>query len=246
MRRASYRSRTGRPTARTRRARRAKGKRWHILAERDKSCAAVEARLRAEGPLTANELGGAKKGGPWWDWSETKIAAEWLLDIGVLVCRERRGFQRVYDLAERAIPPELQAQEWTRRAVRHATRRRGRAIPRRVHGGRPGGVSRAAAAAGPAGTAQHGPGPGRRGGVAAARVRRPLRPRVARRAGAPSEPSPFPLRLPDLVPRPRGAAVRCAPSARGLHAEGKADLWLLRHARAGGHEDRRAGGPGPP
>ena len=56
------------------------------------------------GPLTANQLGGAKKGGPWWDWSETKIAAEWLLDIGELVCRERRGFARVYDLAERAIP----------------------------------------------------------------------------------------------------------------------------------------------
>jgi len=31
----------------------------------------------------------------------------------VLVCRERRGFQRVYDLAERAIPPDLLAQEWT-------------------------------------------------------------------------------------------------------------------------------------
>ena len=46
----------------------------------------------SEGPLTANELGGAKKGGPWWDWSEIKIAAEWLLDIGELVCRERRGF----------------------------------------------------------------------------------------------------------------------------------------------------------
>jgi uncharacterized protein len=97
----------------SRRARLAKGKRWHNLAEQDKSCAAVADRLRAEGPLTANELGGAKKGGPWWDWSETKIAAEWLLDIGVLVCRERRGFQRVYDLAERAIPPELQAQEWS-------------------------------------------------------------------------------------------------------------------------------------
>ena len=97
----------------SRRARRAKGRRWHVLEEHDKSCAAVEDRLRSEGPLTANELGGAKKGGPWWDWSETKIAAEWLLDIGVLVCRQRRGFQRVYDLAERAIPPELRALEWT-------------------------------------------------------------------------------------------------------------------------------------
>ena len=96
-----------------RRARRAKGKRWHVLEERDKTCNEVLSRLRAEGPLTANELGGAKKGGPWWDWSETKIAAEWLLDVGELVCRERRGFARVYDLAERAIPAELLAQDWS-------------------------------------------------------------------------------------------------------------------------------------
>lgn len=96
-----------------RRARLAKGRRWHVLEDHEKSCGEVVARLRADGPLTANELGGAKKGGPWWDWSETKIAAEWLLDIGELVCRERRGFQRVYDLAERAIPADLLAEEWT-------------------------------------------------------------------------------------------------------------------------------------
>jgi uncharacterized protein YcaQ len=63
--------------------------------------------------LTAKELGGAKRGGPWWDWSDIKIAVEWLLDIGDVVCRERRGFQRVYDLAERAIPEELRQREWS-------------------------------------------------------------------------------------------------------------------------------------
>src|SRR5271155_5469319 len=47
-----------------RRARREKGKRWHVLQEREKSCNEVLARLRGEGPLTANQLGGAKKGGP--------------------------------------------------------------------------------------------------------------------------------------------------------------------------------------
>ena len=84
-----------------------RGRRWHRLEDAAASCADVTARLRAEGPLTARELGGAKKGGPWWDWSEIKIAAEWLLDTGSLVCRERRGFQRVYDLADRAIPAEV-------------------------------------------------------------------------------------------------------------------------------------------
>ncbi len=90
-----------------RRARIARGRRWHRLEEADKSCSYVRDRLRSEGPLSARELGGAKRGGPWWDWTETKIAAEWLLDIGELACRRRKGFQRVYDLAERAIPAEL-------------------------------------------------------------------------------------------------------------------------------------------
>ena len=66
----------------TRRARTARGRRWHLLEDEATSCADVVARLRAEGPLTARQLGGAKKGGVWWDWSEIKIAAEWLLDTG--------------------------------------------------------------------------------------------------------------------------------------------------------------------
>ncbi|MEU2730489.1 winged helix-turn-helix domain-containing protein [Streptomyces griseoviridis] len=63
--------------------------------------------LRAEGPLTATELGGAKRTSEWWDWSGTKIAVERALMYGEVVCVERRGWKRVYDLAERAIPGEL-------------------------------------------------------------------------------------------------------------------------------------------
>jgi hypothetical protein len=39
-----------------------------------------------------------------------KISAEQLLSEGVVVCTERRGWKRVYDLAERAVPPELLGQ----------------------------------------------------------------------------------------------------------------------------------------
>src|SRR5580658_9534385 len=88
-----------------RRALRARGIRWHQ--SHQETCEKVLARLRAEGPLTATQLGGAKAGGPWWDWSDVKIAVEWLLDTGDVVCAQRRGFQRVYDLPERAIPGEL-------------------------------------------------------------------------------------------------------------------------------------------
>ncbi len=90
-----------------RRAFRARGHRWHHLEDRERSVAAVRERLAAEGPLTASELGGAKRGGPWWDWSQTKIAVEWMLDTGEVVCARRQGWKRVYDLAERAVPAAL-------------------------------------------------------------------------------------------------------------------------------------------
>jgi uncharacterized protein len=88
-----------------------RGQRWHKVSE--DVCEQVLARLRDEGPLTATQLGGAKAGGPWWDWSEVKIAAEWLLDTGRAVCVRRTGWRRVYDLPERVIPGELTDQEPT-------------------------------------------------------------------------------------------------------------------------------------
>lgn len=85
----------------------------------------VVKQLRAEGPLTATELGGAKNKGEWWDWSESKIAVERALMYGEVVCVERRGWKRVYDLAERAVPAdllhdELDDLECVRRLVRQA------------------------------------------------------------------------------------------------------------------------------
>ncbi len=88
-----------------RRALRARGVRWHQI--HTETCDKVLARLRAEGPLTATQLGGAKAGGPWWDWSEVKIAVEWLLDTGDVICVRRTGWRRVYDLPERVLPQEL-------------------------------------------------------------------------------------------------------------------------------------------
>jgi uncharacterized protein YcaQ len=70
-------------------------------------------RLNDLGPVTTAELGGAKAGGTWWSWSPLKIAVERLLWVGEVVCVERRGWRRVYDLAERAIPAELLGSEPT-------------------------------------------------------------------------------------------------------------------------------------
>ncbi len=86
-----------------------RGRRWHEVPEG--VCDRIRDRLKTDGPLTTRELGGAKGGGEWWDWSEHKIGIEWLLDVGEVVCVRRVGWRRVYDLAERAVPPELLAQD---------------------------------------------------------------------------------------------------------------------------------------
>jgi uncharacterized protein YcaQ len=81
-----------------------RGIRWHNVTH--SAVQPVLDRL-ADGPLSTSDIGGAKKGGEWWDWSESKIAIEWLLDIGTVVVARREGWRRVYDLAERCVPAEL-------------------------------------------------------------------------------------------------------------------------------------------
>jgi uncharacterized protein YcaQ len=86
-----------------------RGIRWHEVPE--SAVRDVTARLRGEGPLTTAHIGGAKRGGEWWDWSESKVAIEWLLDIGEVVVSRRIGWRREYDLAERVVPVELMSAE---------------------------------------------------------------------------------------------------------------------------------------
>jgi uncharacterized protein YcaQ len=81
-----------------------RGIRWHDVTP--EAVQPVLDRL-ADGPLSTADIGGAKKSGYWWDWSDSKIAIEWLLDIGTVVVARREGWRRVYDLAERCVPAEL-------------------------------------------------------------------------------------------------------------------------------------------
>ena len=87
-----------------RRAYKRRGFHWHKVPT--KAIDAVRGALRDDGPLTTSGLGGAKKSSEWWDWSDSKVAVEWLLLLGEVVCVRRIGWRRVYDLAERAIPEE--------------------------------------------------------------------------------------------------------------------------------------------
>ncbi|TDC06774.1 winged helix-turn-helix domain-containing protein [Nonomuraea longispora] len=87
-----------------RRAYRERRFRWHEVPD---DVGKLLEKVRESGPLTTSDVGGAKNGGPWWDWSDSKIGLEWLLDIGELVCSRRVGWRRVYDLAERVVPADL-------------------------------------------------------------------------------------------------------------------------------------------
>jgi hypothetical protein len=110
-----------------RRRMRARQRRWHQVHR--PAVDAVRDQLQAEGPLTTKDLGGAKASSEWWDWSEAKIAIEWLLDVGEVACVERRGWRRVYDLAERAIPADLLREEPDDEAcLRRLVRQAGRAL----------------------------------------------------------------------------------------------------------------------
>jgi uncharacterized protein len=78
---------------------------WHGIDAKDLRTARTRVlRLLKDGPLTATELGGAKRAGQWWSWSATKVALEHLLSRGELVCTRRVGWRRIYDLPERALP----------------------------------------------------------------------------------------------------------------------------------------------
>ncbi len=77
-----------------------------IQSERPDLVAAVLAEVRERGPLAASELSEARprRSGPWWDWSDSKRALEWLFWSGELTSARRRRFERLYDVPERVIP----------------------------------------------------------------------------------------------------------------------------------------------
>lgn len=73
--------------------------------ERNAEARAVRDRIAGEGPLAASEFENGSSRSGWWEWSETKLALEWLFWSGQITTVTRRGsFERVYDLSERVIP----------------------------------------------------------------------------------------------------------------------------------------------
>ncbi|WP_269844675.1 winged helix-turn-helix domain-containing protein [Actinophytocola xanthii] len=90
----------------------------------------VLAAVKDLGPVGAGtleqELGveGARARGGWWNRSSVKHACEYLFAVGELTTGTRRGFQRLYDLPERVLPPEVYATHVADEdAIRELTRR---------------------------------------------------------------------------------------------------------------------------
>jgi hypothetical protein len=76
--------------------------------ERRGEALALLDRIRAEGPMAASDLREERGRSGWWEWSDVKVALEWLFWAGHVTTATRRGsFERVYDLTERVIPPEI-------------------------------------------------------------------------------------------------------------------------------------------
>ncbi len=81
-----------------------------IARERRSYVDEVLAEVRSRGPLRAGELTSSRprKGG-WWGWSDAKRALEWLFWAGLVTTSSRKNFERLYDVPERVVPPEVLA-----------------------------------------------------------------------------------------------------------------------------------------
>jgi uncharacterized protein YcaQ len=97
---------------------------WSFVAriahERRDLVDAVLAEVRRRGPLAARELESAlapadaqraRQPTSWWNWSDVRRAVTYLFWAGALgATRRANTFERLYDLPERLIPPEVLAQ----------------------------------------------------------------------------------------------------------------------------------------
>jgi len=78
--------------------------RTHWFGKDQRLMDSVLERIRAEGPLQARDFATDRRHGSWFDWKPAKQALEQLFMDGTLMVAGRKGFQKVYDLAERVLP----------------------------------------------------------------------------------------------------------------------------------------------
>lgn len=70
-------------------------------------CEVLLERIAENGPIRSRDLERPNTGKQeMWQWHDGKAALEFLWQTGALCIAKREGFQKVYDLAEKGIPPE--------------------------------------------------------------------------------------------------------------------------------------------
>jgi hypothetical protein len=77
-----------------------------LLGEHPELADRILTQVRDEGPTHAADLEGKSRAG-WWDLEHGKKVVSALWSAGELMVRERRGFQRIWDLPERVLPRSL-------------------------------------------------------------------------------------------------------------------------------------------
>jgi uncharacterized protein len=84
---------------------------WRPLKARPELIDEVRALVAAKGPIGAGVTGEARpnRPGQMWNWSDGKVALEYLFGTGEVATAGRPHFERLYDLTERVIPPEVLA-----------------------------------------------------------------------------------------------------------------------------------------
>ena len=109
-----------------------------VAQERPELVERVLAEVAERGPIAASEVEeeGPRRGEPWWSWSDSKRAFEFLFWSGQITSARRRRFERLYDLPERVLPrgvvaaPTPAPQDAQRELVRIAARSLGVAAER--------------------------------------------------------------------------------------------------------------------
>ncbi|WP_193188284.1 winged helix-turn-helix domain-containing protein [Nisaea sediminum] len=107
----------------------------------EETCARIRAHIEENGPVRSRDLtadeshhDGSDENKAWWGWKPSKSALEHLWRTGQLAVSAREGFQKVYDLVEKVVPPEhyepeVHDEEFIDWACRSALERLGFATP---------------------------------------------------------------------------------------------------------------------
>ena len=81
-----------------------------IAREQPELVAETLALVAEQGPIRARDTGAVRpppRAGHMWNWHEGKVALEHLFFTGQVAAARRVNFERLYDIVERVLPPEI-------------------------------------------------------------------------------------------------------------------------------------------